>query len=55
MLCCRGHIGGLLGGAAAAYLLGPRLVLGPLQGRRGQYLLDQPPLPLLASPPLQVR
>jgi hypothetical protein len=24
---CRGHLGGLLGGAALAYLLGPRLVV----------------------------
>ena len=50
-----GHLGGLAGGALAAYLLGPRLVLGAVQGQRGQYLLDMPPLPLLATPPKQIR
>lgn len=50
-----GHMGGLLGGAAAAWLLGPRLRIGTIAGTRGQYLLDDPPLRLLASPPRQIK
>lgn len=54
-LTCRGHIGGLFGGALAAYLLGPRFKVANIEGRRGQYLLDEPPIPLLASPPRLIK
>ncbi|KAF8059361.1 RBL10 [Scenedesmus sp. PABB004] len=37
-----GHIGGLLGGAVASWLLGPNMV------REGGRFVDRPPLPLLA-------
>lgn len=39
-----GHLGGALGGAAAALLLGPRLQWAAAGGRR---LVDAPPLPIL--------
>jgi hypothetical protein len=44
-------MGGMLGGAAAAYLLGPRYEVAQLPGRRGKFLLDRPPLPLFSSAP----
>jgi membrane associated rhomboid family serine protease len=50
-----GHVGGLAGGAAAAWLLGPNLRLRTWPGRSGTWLVDEPPLRLLASPPRQVR
>lgn len=46
-----GHIGGLLGGAATALLLGPKFRLTMMEGRSGQYLVDRPPLPWFRSPP----
>lgn len=52
---CRGHLGGLVGGALASYLLGPKLRIGGLRGQRGQFLLDDPPVPILATPPRQYR
>ena len=44
----RGHMGGLLGGALTAYLLGPHLkvVKGP---KARQRLIDSPPVPIFAS------
>ena len=44
---CRGHFGGLLGGALTAYLLGPRLERVKRKG--GHTLQDNPPIPLFAS------
>jgi membrane associated rhomboid family serine protease len=41
---CRGHVGGLAGGALVTWLLGPRLVRDPTTG----LIVDKPPLPLLA-------
>ena len=50
---CRGHLGGLVGGALVAFLLGPRLqVKSSTQGRK--YIVDSPPIPLLASPPIRI-
>ncbi|KAL6754901.1 hypothetical protein V8C86DRAFT_3138208 [Haematococcus lacustris] len=40
-----GHLGGLLGGAAASWLLGPRLV----RSQAGRFV-DRPPLPWLSFP-----
>ena len=45
MHACRGHFGGLLGGALTAYLLGPRLLE---DRKRGRYV-DSPPVPLFTS------
>lgn len=53
-LTCRGHLGGLLGGGAVAYLLGPRYELCRVRGRRGVWLVDDPPLEALATPPRKV-
>lgn len=49
----RGHMGGLLGGALAAFLLGPHFVVETVQsgGRRSQVLVDKPPIPLFALQP----
>jgi len=47
-----GHLGGMLGGALAAWALGPRLQRPPGAvgaAGRGALLYDTPPLPLLAS------
>eukprot|EP00873_Tetraselmis_striata_P037345 jgi/Tetstr1/457609/TSEL_044176.t1 len=41
-----GHIGGLLGGAASAYLLGPRLVVERPVGTQRKRIVDRPLLPL---------
>lgn len=49
-----GHLGGLLGGAAAAYLLGPRYELCRVKGEEGVWLVDDPPLEALATPPRRV-
>ena len=46
---CRGHAGGLVGGALAAWLLGPNIMTGP----DGQ-VADRPPLPILAGRPKSV-
>lgn len=52
-LLCRGHFGGLVGGALIAFLLGPKLqVKASTQGRK--YIVDSPPIPLLASPPIRI-
>lgn len=47
-------MGGMLGGALAAFLLGPRYLVGRLPDRNGRYLLDKPPLPLLRSKPERI-
>lgn len=44
---CRGHAGGLLGGALVTWLLGPRLVRDA-----SGIIVDRPPVPLLAHKPL---
>ena len=47
-------MGGLLGGALAAFLLGPHFVVETVQtgkGRRAQVLVDRPPIPLFALQP----
>ena len=46
-----GHVGGLVGGALAAFLLGPRYEVCRVQGREGLFLIDDPPLEALATPP----
>ena len=48
-------MGGLVGGALAAYLLGPNYVVGRVPGQWGSYLIDRPPLPVLRSPPRLIR
>jgi hypothetical protein len=45
VLIHRGHLGGMLGGAVMAWVLGPRLVKDE-SGRYG--MVDRPPVPLLA-------
>jgi hypothetical protein len=40
---CRGHFGGMVGGALTAYLLGPRLRKNTERG-----LSDDPPVPIFA-------
>ena len=40
---CRGHLGGLVGGAGLAYLLGPKL----MRNAAGN-IVDSPPVPWLA-------
>jgi membrane associated rhomboid family serine protease len=49
-----GHMGGMVGGALAALLLGPRWVETKLAGRRGLWLVDRAPLPWFRSEPRQV-
>lgn len=49
-------MGGLVGGALAAYLLGPKIMLAELpdptrRGRMRRMVVDRPPISLLASPP----
>lgn len=46
-------MGGLLGGALAAFLLGPNFVVETVQagGRRTQVLVDKPPLAFFALQP----
>ena len=57
-IVCRGHLGGLIGGASVAWLLGPRLIKQqqPFQSRGdsspmlpGRFV-DQPPVAWLAYP-----
>lgn len=48
---CRGHGGGLLGGALAALLLGPRWKQTTLPKARGRWLVDTAPVPWLRSSP----
>jgi hypothetical protein len=58
---CRGHIGGMLGGASVAWLLGPHLKTyhdgttdnarqSNSTARGGARFVDQPPVPWLAYP-----
>jgi len=49
---CRGHLGGLLGGAAVSALLGPNYVRS--ESTSGTFIKDQPPVKLLASPERQI-
>lgn len=48
---CRGHGGGLLGGALTALLLGPRWKQTTLPKARGRWLVDTAPVPWLRSSP----
>lgn len=53
-----GHLGGLVGGAAAAFLLGPSYQVAEGRdgkGRRQRVLVDRPPLPFMAFKPLPMR
>lgn len=52
---CRGHFGGMLGGAAVAALLGPNYVRG--ESAAGSWIADRPPLKFLAFPdrPIKIR
>jgi membrane associated rhomboid family serine protease len=45
-----GHVGGLLGGAAVAWLCGPALSIESTPGAGKKYLLDNPPIAKLLSP-----
>lgn len=49
-----GHLGGLMGGAAAAFLLGPSYELCKVKGQEGIWLIDEPPIEALATPPRKV-
>ena len=57
-----GHFGGLLGGALVAYLFGPRLkviktsrsLAKNSNSSASTYIVDVPPLPLLAADPIRV-
>ena len=48
-------MGGLVGGALAALLLGPRWKAVRLPGKRGEWLVDAAPLPLFRGEPRQIR
>lgn len=44
----RGHLGGMVGGALTAYLLGPNIQV--IEGKGGKrQVQDNPPLPIFAS------
>eukprot|EP00192_Tetraselmis_astigmatica_P017328 CAMPEP_0117668430 /NCGR_PEP_ID=MMETSP0804-20121206/11548_1 /TAXON_ID=1074897 /ORGANISM="Tetraselmis astigmatica, Strain CCMP880" /LENGTH=108 /DNA_ID=CAMNT_0005476327 /DNA_START=616 /DNA_END=939 /DNA_ORIENTATION=+ len=43
-----GHVGGLLGGVAVAWALGPRLVKERQLGSQRSRLTDRPPIPIFA-------
>ena len=47
-------MGGLLGGALVAYGLGPKYDVCYIKGRDGIWLLDDPPIEALATPPRRV-
>jgi len=49
-----GHLGGFLGGALLAYLLGPCYELCLVKGLEGIWLVDDPPLSFLSTPPRQI-
>lgn len=49
-----GHLGGLLGGASIAFLLGPSYQLCLVKGQKGVWLIDEPPVEVLATPPRRV-
>ena len=49
-----GHLGGLVGGAVAAFLLGPCYELCRVKGRDGVWLVDEPPIEKFATPPRQL-
>lgn len=44
----RGHLGGLIGGALTAYLLGPNIEVVEGKGGKRQ-VRDNPPIPIFAS------
>lgn len=46
-----GHIGGFLGGALIAYLLGPSYEVCMIKGREGVWLVDDPPVDTFSTPP----
>jgi membrane associated rhomboid family serine protease len=46
-----GHLGGLLGGVLTAFILGPRYELCRVKGESGVWLIDDPPVEALATPP----
>lgn len=54
-MLCRGHLGGFAVGAAAAWLIGPRLAVAQVPGGlfKGKQLalVDEPRVPVLAAPP----
>lgn len=49
-----GHVGGLVGGALVAYLLGPRLKIVATDGGSKKYLADVPPIGIFASKPIRI-
>jgi membrane associated rhomboid family serine protease len=49
-----GHLGGMVGGALAAYLLGPAYKLVKFPGNNGVWLVDKPPLPFLKGESRQI-
>jgi membrane associated rhomboid family serine protease len=49
-----GHLGGLIGGAVAAYLLGPTLKIVETDGGSRRYLADVPPIGIFASKPIRL-
>ena len=50
-----GHLGGLVGGAAVAYLLGPKYELCLVKGRTGVWVIDEPPVETgITTPPRKV-
>lgn len=49
-----GHLGGFMGGALLAYLLGPCYELCLVKGLEGIWLVDDPPLSFLSTPPRQI-
>lgn len=54
-LACRGHMGGLVGGALVALLVGPQWRTRSLPGKRGTLLVDTAPLPWFRSEPREIR
>ena len=44
----------MLGGAGVAFILGPHYELCLVQGREGVWLVDDPPVAALATPPRRV-
>lgn len=49
-----GHLGGFMGGALLAYLLGPCYELCLVKGLEGIWIVDDPPLSFLSTPPRQI-
>ncbi len=48
-------MGGLLGGALVALLVGPQWRTRSLPGKRGTWLVDAAPLPWFRSEPRQIK